>query len=84
MDLDNLKELISNAGYEPIPYSSRWMNADACLAFTSNDTTLETIACLTEAWDSDTMSLADFLRELQVDTMGVGTTFFLPEVEWCE
>lgn len=84
MDLEDLKELVSSAGYEPHPYSARWMNTRECFSFTSTDTQLETIAALADSWEGDTSDFGCFLRDVEVDLSGVGVIYYFPDVEWCD
>lgn len=82
MTLNELKETIEEAGYEPKSYSGRGMYGKACVGFNTDDAMPEVVANLIESATVNNPILAHAVRHMKTDGFGVGTVYYFPRVKW--
>ena len=90
MKFEELKGIIEDADFEVNPYSRRSTCGKICLSFTvdSPSNEIHTIVRIVreavwQGWKYKKLDeLLEILNEVTVNSMGRGTVFYFPQIEW--
>lgn len=84
---NKVREAFENAGFETRSYSGRSMYGKECLGIKCDSAIEAIFETITEAIIRDTdhvqtIALIDELRDYHIDSLGLGSILYFPNLEW--